>query len=66
MNVTEKTMNKKYVKPLCKVVDVDAWQIICGSDNPKMEYSNTEKASHSGIPEEDVLVKVQSCWESEW
>lgn len=66
MNVTGKIMSKKYFIPLCTVIDVDAQQIICGSDGPRMGYSKSEKATHSGDPDEDVLVKRQSNWDTEW
>lgn len=66
MNITEKIMKKIYVLPLCKAIDVDAKQIICGSDTSKMEFTDTEKATHSDNPEEDVLVRKQSRWDTEW
>lgn len=67
MNVTEKIMSKKYFIPLCTVIDADAQQIICGSNDLRMGYSNTVKATHhSEDPDEDVLVKQQSNWDTEW
>lgn len=64
MIVTDKIMNKIYVKPSCTAVEVDAQQIICES-NPKMGYSN-QKATHGQDPNGDVLVKEQSGWPTNW
>ena len=65
MNVTDKIMNKIYVKPSCTAIDVDAQQIICESD-PKMGFSSTKKATHGQDPNGDVLVKEQSGWPTNW
>lgn len=65
MIVTDKIMDKIYVKPSCTAVDVDAQQIICESD-PKMGYSSQKATHHREDPDEDVLVKQQSNWDTEW
>lgn len=66
MNVTNRIMNKIYVKPSYAVYNMRTLQIICASATTKMEFSDTEKATHNVDPDEDVLVKQQSNWDTEW
>lgn len=56
-------MNKMYIKPSCKIADIDMDQIICGSK--EIGYSD-EVATHSVDPDDDVLVKRKSLWEDMW
>lgn len=55
-------MKRTYVKPLQRVADIAAEQLICESN--VMGYSDTDFAQH-GLQEE-VLVRRESLWEDLW